>query len=205
MRPGEAEIADQLMQPREAPRVLVPFGFGEFDQQERGGLAAHEGFQRRAEHRDVAGERDHGRVHQLDRNGRELDDVLRRRHRLVEAAEMHGADRAAAEQRRQLQLDRGRERQRAFRADQDVREVDVVPPRHQRIDVVAADPALHLGKARRDLVRLAAPSANRSRASGRSGEFAGRSDRSAATGPKCALLPSASSASIERTFSRVLP
>ena len=36
-----------------------------------------------------------------------------------------------------------------------MREIDVVPPRHQRIDVVAADPALHLGKARRDFVRLA--------------------------------------------------
>ena len=87
--------------------------------------------------------------------GAELDDVLRRRHRLVEAAEMAGADRAPAEHRRQLQLDRGGERQRAFGADQDMREVDVVPPRHQRVDVVAADPALHLGKARRDLVGLA--------------------------------------------------
>ena len=145
-------------------------------------------------------------VDQFDRDRRQLDDVLRRRHRLVEAAEMHGADRAAAEQRRQLQFDRGGERQRAFRADQDVREIDVVASRHQRVDVVAADPALHLGKARRDLVGLARAEREQvARRAARSGEFAGRSDRSAATGPKCALLPSASSASIESTFSRVLP
>ena len=60
--------------------------------------------------------------------GAKLDDVLRRRHRLVEAAEMAGADRAPAEHRRQLQFDRGGERQRALGADQDVREVDVVSP-----------------------------------------------------------------------------
>ena len=70
-------------------------------------------------------------------------------------AEVTGADRAPAEHRRQLQLDRGGERERAFGADQDVREIDVVSSRHQRVDVVAADAALHLGKARRDLVGLA--------------------------------------------------
>ena len=56
--------------------------------------------------------------------GAELDEVLRRVHRLVEAAEMAGADRALAEQRRELQLDLRGEAERAFRADQDMREVD---------------------------------------------------------------------------------
>ena len=56
--------------------------------------------------------------------GPELDDVLRRRHRFVETAEMAGADGAAAEQRRKFQFDRGREGQRAFGADQQMREID---------------------------------------------------------------------------------
>ena len=154
MLPVEAEIADQFMQTREAPHVLLPFGLRELDQQQRCRFAAHERLQRGAEHRDLARKRNHGRVDQLDRDGCQLDDVLRRRHRLVEAAEVNGTDRAASEHRRELQFDRGGECQRALRAHQDVREVDVVASRHQRIDVVAADAALNLGKTRRDLIGL---------------------------------------------------
>ena len=84
--PVEAEIAHQLMQPRQAAFILIPFGFREFHQQQRGGLAAHERLQRRAEHGDLAGERDHGQVDQFHRDRSELDDVLRRRHCFVEAA-----------------------------------------------------------------------------------------------------------------------
>ena len=68
---------------------------------------------------------------------------------------MAGADGAAAEQRRQLQFDAGGKAERAFRADQHMREIDVVLSRHQRIEIVAADAALHLGEARGDLVGLA--------------------------------------------------
>ena len=87
--------------------------------------------------------------------GMQMHDVLRGVHRLVEAAEMHGADRAAAEQRRQLQFDAGRKAERAFGADQNMREVDVVLARHQRVEIVAADAALHFGKARGDFVGFA--------------------------------------------------
>ena len=47
-----------------------PVVLGELDQQQRRGLAAHECLERRPEHVDVAGEPDHGRVDQLDRDRR---------------------------------------------------------------------------------------------------------------------------------------
>ena len=90
---------------------------------------------------------------------------------------------------RQLDLDGGGERERALRADENMREVDVVAPRHQCIEIVAADPAAapsgiappprqpHERRARTD-----------SRASGFSAELSAMSDKSrSATGPKCDL------------------
>src|SRR5882757_6622280 len=81
--------------------------------------------------------------------------MLRGVHRLIERTEMTGTDRALAEQRRELQFDAGRKRERALRAEQDVREI--VPRRIRRkgIKIIAADPALYFGKARLDLVGLA--------------------------------------------------
>ena len=55
----------------------------------------------------------------------------------------------------QLDLNRGREGERALRAHEDMREVDVVAPRHQRVEVVAADPTQDRRHVRRDLVGLA--------------------------------------------------
>ena len=203
MAPGVAEVAHQFGEPQQPAEILVLVVLAELDEQDRFGIAAHHGVDRRLEHGDVAREPEHGAVDQLDRDRPELDDVLRRLHRTLEAAEVAGADRAAAEQRRELQLDLGGKAERAFRADQDVREVDVVAAGHERIEIVAADPALHLREAHLDLSASRAPIAMRSRASGLSA--AGTSERSGATGPKCAALPSGSSASIESTFSRVLP
>ena len=71
-------------------------------------------------------------------------------------------------------------------------------PGTQRVDVVAADAALHLRKARGDLVGLAR--AEREQVAGQRSQRRIRrqiADRSAPTGPKCAALPSASSASID--------
>jgi hypothetical protein len=152
--PIEAEISHQLMQALQSPFVFLRL-LGELDQQQCGRGAAHKGFERRPEHRDVAGESDHGRVDELDRNRPELDDMLSRRHRLLETAKMASADRTLAKHGRELELDCGGKGERALRADQDMGEVDIVPSRHQRIDVVTADPALHPGKARRDLAGLA--------------------------------------------------
>ena len=68
---------------------------------------------------------------------------------------MAGAERAAAEERRELQFDVRRERQRAFRADEEVREIDVVAAGHERVEIVAADAALHFRKTPLDLGGLA--------------------------------------------------
>ena len=155
MTPGEAEVAHQLPELAKACEIFLPVVLGELDEQHRIRLAAHEGVDGRAEHRDVAGELDHGAVDELDRDRLELDDMLGRRHRIVEAREVAGADRAPPEQRPQLELDPRREAERAFRADEDMREVVDRRVGRERIEIVAADPALHLRKARRDLVGFA--------------------------------------------------
>ena len=94
--PSDAEIADQFGELFQPPHILGVV-LGEFDEQDRFGIAAQERIDRRLEHRDVAREPKHGAVDQLDRDRIELDDILRRRHRFVKAAEVTGADRAAAE------------------------------------------------------------------------------------------------------------
>ena len=68
---------------------------------------------------------------------------------------MADAERALAEHGPELELDRGRIGERAFRADEDMGQVVRGRVRQERVEVVAADAALHLGKARRDLVGLA--------------------------------------------------
>src|SRR5262249_3233675 len=144
--PTEAEIADKLLEARQTPEILVLVLLGEFDKVYRLGIAAHDRIGGGLEHRGLACEAEHCAVGQLASNWPELDDVPRGIHRRDEAAEVTGADRAAAEQRRELELDAGRERERALGAHKDVREVEIVAPGHQRIEIVAADPTLHLGK-----------------------------------------------------------
>ena len=177
--PGQAEIADQLVEPPEAAHVLVLVVLGELDEQDRLGIAAHDRVDGGLEHRDLAREAQHGAVDQLDRDRPELDDVLRGIHRRQEAAEMAGADGAPAEQRRKLELDPGGECERALGADQDMREVEIVAAGHQRVEIVAADPALHLREMRFDRVGLArgdAP-AGRARAARAATAAAGRRGR----------------------------
>ena len=141
-----------MLQPPQPAQIFLVIVLAELDQQDRFRRLAHEFVERRPEDRDFARELDHGAVDQLDRDRQQMHDVLRRLHRVVEAGEMHGADRAAAEHGRKLQFDAGGKAERAFRADQHMGEVDVVLARHQRVEIVAADPALHLGKAFGDLV-----------------------------------------------------
>ncbi len=76
--PAEAEIAHQLAEPRHPPEILFRAGV-ELDQQHGVRRAAHELLHRRAEHRDVARELDHGAVDQFHRDRPELDDVSARR------------------------------------------------------------------------------------------------------------------------------
>ena len=152
--PGESEIAHQLAEPLEAPRILARLAFGELDEQDGLGILAHHRVDGRLEHGDLARQAQHGAVDQLDRDRAELDDVLGHVHRLVEAAEVAGADRARADQRRELELDRRREGERAFRSDQDMRQIEIVAARHQGVEIIAADPPLDLGEPGLDLAGL---------------------------------------------------
>ena len=153
--PAEAEIAHQFVKHPQAAQVFLVIVLAELDQQDCFRFCSHEALQRRLEDRDRAGQFDHGAVDQLDCDRLQPNQMLRGVHRLVEAAEMAGANGAATEQRRQLQFDAGREGERALAADQHVREVDVVLSGRQRVEIVAADAPLHLREARRDLVLLA--------------------------------------------------
>ncbi len=90
---GMAEIAHQLVEPVEAAQVLCLLVLGELNEQQRVGLAAHVGFHDRAEHRDVARELDQRAIDHLDGHGTQLDDVLRRLHRLAEGGEVADAER----------------------------------------------------------------------------------------------------------------
>ena len=76
---------------------------------------------------------------------------------------------------------------------------------HERIEIVAADPPLHLGKARHHFLRLAR--AERKKILRQRQERRMRIDlkKSVDNGPKCSGVPSASTASSERTLSRMVP
>ena len=103
--PTHAEIAHQLLELPQHTQVDFVVVLAELDQQDRLRRLAHELVERRLEDRNFARELDHRAVDQFHRDRLEAHDVLRRIHRLEEAAEVAGADRAAAEQWRKLQLD----------------------------------------------------------------------------------------------------
>jgi hypothetical protein len=150
--PAETEIAHQVPELHEAAKVLILVVLGKFHEQDGFGIAAHDRIDRGPEHRDLARQTQHRAIDQLDRDRSELDDVLRGVHRLNETAEVAGADRAPAEQRRKFQLDAGGESQRAFGADENMRQVEIVAAGQQRVEIVAADPSLDLRETRFDLV-----------------------------------------------------
>ena len=155
MVPAEAEIGHQFRKLFQLLQIVGLILFGELDDQQRIGIAAHGGLDHRPEHRDVAAERNHGAVDQFHRNRPQLHQMLGRIHRLVETAEMADAEHLVADDGPQLQLDLRREGQRAFGADQKMRHVVRRIARHQRVEIVAADAALHFRKSFRDLGRLA--------------------------------------------------
>ena len=162
--PAEAEIAHHVVEPAQTGLILGHVLFGEFHQQQRGRVAAHRLFHRRLEDRDGAGQFNHRVVDQLDRNRIKGHKMLRRIHRLVEGREMADPHQLLCRQRRELQLDRGAEGQRAFRADKKMREVDAVAGhaagaqrhriRHQRIDIISADAPQNLGEAVNDIAGM---------------------------------------------------
>ncbi len=135
-------------------RVLVAM---ELDDQQTVGLADQHPVDRGAEDRNAAAEIDHRAIHQFDRLGIERHDMLRGLHRVAERRELADAEHLARLDRVQRQLDRGGECERAFRSDQQPRQV-LLPgearDRRQHLDVVAADAAKLRGKAGGDLLRL---------------------------------------------------
>ena len=153
--PAKAEVGHQFAELLQAMQVFGLVLLGEFDDQHRIGIAAHGGLDDRLEHRDVAAERNHGAVDQFDRDRPQLHQMLRRIHRLVKAAEMADTEHLVADDRPQLEFDLRGEGQRAFGADQQMRHVVRRIARHQRIEIVAADAALHLWKSLRYLGGLA--------------------------------------------------
>src|SRR5262249_24207687 len=126
LAPAETEIAHQVPELHEAAEVVVLVILGKFDEQHGFGIAAHDRVDRGAEHRDLPRPPQPGAIDELGRDRAELDDVLRGVHRLKETAEMAGPHRAGAEQWRKLQLDAGGERERAFGADEKMREIEIV-------------------------------------------------------------------------------
>ncbi len=96
-------------------------------------------------------------IDQLDRLGIERHQMPRRRHRGPEGRELADADDFPRLDRCQGKLHRGREGERALRADQKAGEIVAarrVRRRRQRVDVVAADAAKLAREAGGDLVRL---------------------------------------------------
>ena len=129
--------------------------FGEFDDQDRVRIAADRGADDGLKHRDLAAECDHGTVDKFDRYGAQFHEMLGRVHRLVKTAEMADAQHLVADDGPQFELDLGGEGKRAFGADQKMRHIVRRFAGRKRIEIVAADTALHLWKFVGDLGRLA--------------------------------------------------
>ena len=162
----------------------------------------------------LAREVDHRAIDELDRGRAELDDVLRVLHRAMQRREVHDAERAVRGQRRKLEREAARPRERAFAADQEVRVVDAavggVRPlalRVEDVDVVAADAPQDVRHLARDLVALALADRAQRRTRSRAralGAFVAF-HRRLRSGPKRASVPSASIASIAATLCTMLP
>ena len=158
---GQAEIAHQLDQALQVAQLRLALLARELDQQDGLGLADQGALDHRPEGGIGARQLDHGAVDQLDGGGLQLDDVLGAFHRLVEAREVHHAQRLVLGQRRELQGQALGDGERALAADQQVGEVHRIVERvgslrlrEEDVEVVAADAAQHLGVQALDLVAL---------------------------------------------------
>jgi hypothetical protein len=153
-RAGKAEVGHQFTQLRELLQLRLALVAGKLDQQQRIWLAAHETIDGLAKQRNLARQIDHGAIDQFDRGRVEPDDMLGRVHRLVKAREMANAQHLVPRDLLQLQLQAGKKRQRAFRTDQQARDVGLVGLR-DLVDVVTADATQQRRKTAFYLLRLA--------------------------------------------------
>ena len=122
-RVGMAEIGHQFFQLVELRGERRVFVAVEFDDQQGVRFADQHAVDRGAVDRNAAAEIDHGAIDQFHRLGIELHDVPRGFHRRAEGRELADAQHLARLDRMQRQLDRGGERERAFRTDQQARQV----------------------------------------------------------------------------------
>ncbi len=153
----EAEVAHHGVEVVEPPQQGVALLAGELDHQQGLGLALHESLDDRPEHGDLAGEVHHRAVDQLDRVGFQGHQVPGRGHGLAEGREVADPHDPVLGNRMGLQADAPRQRQRAFRADQQGGHVMATArvPCDDPVEVVAADLAHQLGDPPVDLRRLA--------------------------------------------------
>ena len=150
---GQAAIGhqfNQFFQPADLFIAIVP---GKLHQQNGRRLAFDALIDDRQKSRIAARQFDHRVVDQLNRGRLQLDDVLRRFHRLVESREVADAEGLVFRQRRQLEFDTPREGQRAFGSDQQMRHVGACGQHH--IEVVTADATQHFRITQLDLFSLA--------------------------------------------------
>ena len=161
-RARQSQIRHQLREARKRLDLHIAVFTGEFDEQDRLRMTDQRALDDRPERRVIHGEVDHRAVDQLHRARIEFHDVLRERHRFVKRREIDDPQRLVCGNRQQIQRDVAAECKRAFRADQQVREVRIaiigVSTRIlaiEDIDVVACDPAQYLGHALHDLVAFA--------------------------------------------------
>ena len=156
---GEAELGHQLHQLRELCELLIAIVAGEFDQQNCVRVALEETVDDGLERGVAARELDHRTVHQFHCRGRQLDDMLRRQHRLMESREVAHPQGLVLRQRRKREMDAPRIGERALRTHQEmgevVRQAGTFRARPHHVDVIALHPTQHLGPARFDLRFLA--------------------------------------------------
>ena len=153
--PAEAEIGHQLAELLQSPYIFGMVLLGKLHDQHGIRIAADRNADDRLKHRDLPAQRQHGAIDQFHCDGAKLHQMLGGIHRLVEAAEMTDAQHLVADHRPQLQFDLGGEGERPLRSHQQMRHVVGGIARHQRIEVVAADAALHFREFRGDLGRFA--------------------------------------------------
>ncbi len=100
--PAKTEIGHQLAKLLQAGQVFGLVFLGKLDDQDRIGIAAHGGGDDGSEHRDLAPQREHGAIRQLDCDRPQFYQMLGRIHRLVKTAEVADAQHLVADHRPQF-------------------------------------------------------------------------------------------------------
>ena len=152
-RVRQAEVTQESGEGGELPALRLAVLPGELDEEERFRRSPHEPVHHRPVHGDVAGEVEHGAVHQLDRGGIQAHDVPGCHHRPPKRRKVADPEHPVGRDRLKTQLQPGEGREGTLRPDQQGGEV--VTGRVYRIEIVSADAAEQLGKSPVDGVPVA--------------------------------------------------